>query len=290
MTEIINNVSGIYLIQNRIDSKVYVGSALNIKWRRYTHIRALRKKIHHSIKLQRAWNKYGEDSFLFSVLEEVKDKGSLIQREQEWIDKLKAYGPNGYNMVPFAGTNLGMVCSDETKRKIGEKAKGRLVSEKTRQKMSAAAPSTRPPLSEEHKRKISLKLTGMHPSEVTRLKMKMARLGRKLSNETLAKMSASMKGKNTGKHSPEHCAKISEALKGNHYASGYKHSEATRAKVAAASRARVYPRLSDEIRAKISASRTGWKTSEEARRKISESLLLFNANKKCAELEKRCEH
>jgi len=279
----IGKLSGVYTIQNKVDSKIYVGSAINIKWRKYVHLRSLNRGDHHSVKLQRAWNKYGEDCFLFSIVEVVEDKDLLIQREQIWIDKLKAYGRRGYNMVPLAGTNLGMVCSNETKKKIGAKAKGRIASDETKAKMSVSSPKTRPPLSKEHKKNIAIALTGLHPSEDTRAKMSAIKSGKPRSPETCAKMSASMKGKNTGKHTDEHRAKISESLKGNHYALGYKHSAETRAKISAAGMGRVF---SAERNAKMAATLRGRKRTAEHIANHSAALKSFYANKKlmaCAE-------
>ncbi len=294
MKSILEKKSGIYAIQNKIDGKIYVGSAINIKYRRYSHLRSLNNGNHHSVKLQRAWTKYGEDAFVFFVLELVESKDMLIQKEQMWIDRFDAYGPNGYNMVPNAGTNLGMICSLATKAKIGAKARGRIVSNETKAKMSASAPKTRPKLSEEHKKKIAMTLMGLSPNAETRAKMAAARIGRKVSTETRAKMSASMKGKNTGKHSAEHCAKISEALKGNHYALGYKHSAETRAKVSAAGLGRVFSiERNSKMAAKLrgrkqtpehienhAAAIRGRKITEEVRSRISASLLNFYASRR----------
>ena len=61
--------SGIYQIRNLVNGKVYVGSAVNLQHRRREHRSDLRNGNHHSIKLQRAYNKYGESSFAFEILE-----------------------------------------------------------------------------------------------------------------------------------------------------------------------------------------------------------------------------
>lgn len=61
--------SGIYKIENTINSKVYVGSSNNIKVRWRKHKALLRHNKHPNQHLQNAWNKYGEDMFIFSVIE-----------------------------------------------------------------------------------------------------------------------------------------------------------------------------------------------------------------------------
>ena len=55
--------SGIYLITNLINNKVYVGSAANILKRWNDHIRTLKGNKHPNIFIQRSWNKYGEEVF-----------------------------------------------------------------------------------------------------------------------------------------------------------------------------------------------------------------------------------
>lgn len=112
-------VSGVYQIRNTINSKCYVGSTNNHLDRIRRHRRALRCGCHHSIHLQRAWNKYGEDAFSFEMIEEVAtDK--LIEREQHWIDTMKsASRDHGYNIAPTAGSSmLGYHHTEETKEKL----------------------------------------------------------------------------------------------------------------------------------------------------------------------------
>lgn len=86
---------GIYKITNILNNKMYIGSSKDIYKRWKEHIRGLNKGNHHSIKLQRAWNKYGEDSFEFQILEECEEDKRLYL-EQYYIDKYKVYY-EGYN-------------------------------------------------------------------------------------------------------------------------------------------------------------------------------------------------
>lgn len=135
--------SGIYSITNTITNKVYVGSAVNIDLRWKEHLNDLRKDKHHSIKLQRAFNKYGEANFVFDIIM-LCDKLSLIVNEQSFIDGLDSY-KKGYNACPIAGSRLGSKQSEETKNKISSKLKGRtspnkgkIASDETRLKLSKA--------------------------------------------------------------------------------------------------------------------------------------------------------
>lgn len=113
--------SGIYLIFNRISKRLYVGSSINV-WRRfYEHLKQLRNGTHTNIYLLRAFRKYGEQAFKFSLLERVTDLSILLAREQYWMDKLK----NKYNLLPKAGNRLGFQHSLSTKRKISARTKGK---------------------------------------------------------------------------------------------------------------------------------------------------------------------
>lgn len=93
---------GIYEIKNKVTGKIYIGSSKQIEKRWEQHLQALEKGEHHSILLQRAWNKYGKECFEFIVKEECKEE-ELLVREQKHLD-LKP----GYNVGAQAsgGDNL----------------------------------------------------------------------------------------------------------------------------------------------------------------------------------------
>lgn len=93
------NIIGIYKIENKINKKVYIGSSKNVEKRWATHLSELRNNKHHSYHLQQAWNKYGQDSFEFSIIEILDNEFLLIEKEQYWIDKYASYNCKlGYNI------------------------------------------------------------------------------------------------------------------------------------------------------------------------------------------------
>src|SRR4051812_49289219 len=97
--------SGVYAILNIFDGKIYIGSSIYVKSRFAWHHRALINNKHHSILLQRAYNKYGNDNFIFFVIEITED---LLIREQYWMDRFCCYHPNsGYNLYFKAGSPAG---------------------------------------------------------------------------------------------------------------------------------------------------------------------------------------
>lgn len=105
---------GIYAIKHTDSNRFYVGSSTNVRARIFSHINSLNKNTsrHHSLYLQNAWNKYGEENFIALILEKVADRNQLIDREQYWIDKLDSFH-NGFNGRPIAEANYGMEWSDE---------------------------------------------------------------------------------------------------------------------------------------------------------------------------------
>jgi len=128
--------SGIYQILCKPTGKVYIGSAVYLMQRKAEHRRALSSGIHHSSHLQRAWNKYGPESFYFSVLEYC-DIELLIEREQSFIDSIKSYSRDyGFNMNPTAGSGLGYKHTDEAKAKMSKNMTGFKHSNETRKLMT----------------------------------------------------------------------------------------------------------------------------------------------------------
>ena len=106
----------IYIITNLVNNRVYVGSAVDFPQRRQVHLHHLRKNKHHSPILQAAFNKYKEENFIFSILEKVKSKETLVSREQFYIDLLNPY----YNCSPTAGSPLGVKHSDVSRKNMSD--------------------------------------------------------------------------------------------------------------------------------------------------------------------------
>jgi group I intron endonuclease len=115
-------VVGIYCIKNNSNGKVYIGSSEAVHKRLGLHRARLYANTHTNQHLQRAFNKYGEAGFTASILEQV-EKSHLIEREQFWMDELKAAdGNHGYNIEPIAGR---AAVAPESRAKISAYAKDR---------------------------------------------------------------------------------------------------------------------------------------------------------------------
>lgn len=100
---------GIYQIVNKVNQKKYIGSSIRLQGRKKRHFSELNCNIHHSQALQRAYNKYGKDSFDFFILEYCETE-KLLEREQYYLDNLKPE----YNICKIAGNCLGVKQSEET--------------------------------------------------------------------------------------------------------------------------------------------------------------------------------
>jgi group I intron endonuclease len=111
--------TGIYLIRNKVNNNIYIGSAINISNRKKTHLHQLKYNIHHCNYLQRSFNKHGKDNFIFEILEYC-EKDKLIEREQHFINILNPR----YNICRIAGSSLGVKRNNETKKKLSESHKG----------------------------------------------------------------------------------------------------------------------------------------------------------------------
>lgn len=171
---------GIYRITNTVNGKSYIGkTGMNFGDRWDNHKSLLRNNRHDNPYLQNAWNKYGENSFKFAIIELVNDSNLLNELEIQYIKQYKEAGLS-YNIHDGGdgGLNLGKHLSDETKRKIGEKNRvnmiGRKLSEETRKKMSEAQKRRQYSPSElAHRREFSRQLnTGRIRSDETKKKLR----------------------------------------------------------------------------------------------------------------------
>lgn len=203
--------TGVYQIRNVINGKVYVGStSTGIANRWSQHKRDLKKGVHHNRFLQRAWNKGGEESFVFEILEECPPEACVV-REQVWLNVLlKKVGridqERCYNLSAVADSTLGVRYSEEVRKKMSSMRLG---------PKSYMYGKHHPA---EVRKKISDANMGKQRSEETCKKIAEARRGKHPSAETCRKMAASRSGENHylfGKHlSEETRKKMSEARKG----------------------------------------------------------------------------
>lgn len=106
---------GIYKIENKVNGKIYVGQSIDIDTRWYNHRNELNGNRHCNEHLQNAWNKYGENSFEFIIIEECT-LDNIDEREIYWIDYYNSMDPGyGYNMTAGGQGRHGYSWSEEYK-------------------------------------------------------------------------------------------------------------------------------------------------------------------------------
>lgn len=114
--------SGVYVIENIISSKVYVGSSARLTARLSQHRSDLRAGRHANIHLQNSWNKWtlGEihldGTFQFRVIE-LCSPDILKDREQYWLDRITS---EKYNILEAAYVQSGWSHTEEAKLKISK--------------------------------------------------------------------------------------------------------------------------------------------------------------------------
>lgn len=180
----------IYVIKNTKNNKLYVGRTnRSIKIRLSEHISSSKKG--GKTYLNKAMRKYGYQNFKLEILEEC-DESEVSEREMYWIEHLSTKVPNGYNLTDGGEGTIGMVFSDEYKKKLSLAHQGKK-------------------LSKEHRQKLSLVQTGKKRSPETCKKIGDIHRGKKLTKEQKQKLREINTGKN---HSEESKRKIGDALRG----------------------------------------------------------------------------
>ena len=106
----IPRTSGVYEIRCLPNGKFYIGSSVNLRERWRRHLVTLQRGEHHNYYLQQAWDKYGEEQFIFSILEHTTSNEVLVV-EQKWIDFTQCVKRRiGFNISALAcapGSDLG---------------------------------------------------------------------------------------------------------------------------------------------------------------------------------------
>lgn len=117
-------MTGIYAIYSDVNDTYYIGQSVNIPRRISGHKHSLEVGNHKNLHLQRAWDKYGEDRFVFEPLFKCEQE-KLTQYEQLLCDTAKKYGLNLYNKRICVDSNAGVPLDEEHRKKIGQGRKGK---------------------------------------------------------------------------------------------------------------------------------------------------------------------
>jgi group I intron endonuclease len=161
----------IYKIKNSLNNDFYIGSTGNLKKRYYTHLNDIRSNKNTCIKLIRSVNKYGEQNFIFEIIEKC-NINELLTREQYYLDILNPK----YNISKIAGSNLGIKRTKETKLKKSISQKENWKKEEYREKhlkelsknWKKGSLHKMAKLTEEDVKKVKIKLNeGFSPKEIS---------------------------------------------------------------------------------------------------------------------------
>jgi len=180
---------GIYKIINVVNNKFYVGSAVDLKRRKTRHFSELRTGKHNNRHLQSSWDKYGEQAFVFVVVETLTEQDDLLAAENVWL-ALHVGKDYCYNIgVNATAPMMGM--SGELSPTWGYKHTEHALQE------------------------ISRTSSGRLHRSGAKEKIRAYLLGKPKSAEVRAKISATLSGEGNfwyGKQRPEHGAKVSRAV------------------------------------------------------------------------------
>lgn len=183
----------IYKTLNLINNKIYIGQKKSSRF-------LGDKYLGSGKRLKEAVNKYGSDSFKVFLLEEIQEEDKMDEREIYWISFYNSTNKDiGYNLSKGGNVNRTLVgenngfygkhhsedtrqhlkdiwykthypepLKEETKRKISEANRGKIVSKETREKLSINAQNNPnygmrgKHMSEEAKQKSREKRVGKH--------------------------------------------------------------------------------------------------------------------------------
>lgn len=176
--------SGVYKWTNLTNGKSYVGSSVNLSRRlaQYYNINILTKYRDNS-RIHKGILKYGYSNFKLDILEYC-DRKDTINREQYYMDTFKPE----YNILKFAGSNIGFVHSSETIEKIRMKKLGSKHTIETLAKMMGRT----------HSEATKSQIRNILATEEVREKMVNAflkRRGVKVSEKTYVKMKSAQKNR-----------------------------------------------------------------------------------------------
>ena len=177
-----------YIIKCTTSGKNYYGSTSNFKKRVTQHKYLLLRNRHHSAHLQKAWNKYGETAFEFSILKVFECSETMLIAEKELlVTNIK----NSYNVSTEVDKchMLGRHHSEETKEKIRAKGKLYRATEETKEKIRIARAKQIMPKGLKRtpetiakikaSRALQVMKKGRKHSENSKKKMSLARIGNK---------------------------------------------------------------------------------------------------------------
>ena len=171
----------VYKITNKLNNKIYIGQTINPieqRWREHKN-----DKKGFCRYLFNAFNQYGRDNFEIKILSKCNSMDEMNHRETYYIRLFNTLAPNGYNILPGGGNRI--VGEETRKRQssslkgklVGKKngmfGKGKMAGDKN--------PMFGKKRTEEARKKISQKLKGRTFSDSHKENISEANRGKKKS-------------------------------------------------------------------------------------------------------------
>jgi len=107
---------GIYKLTNLSNGKIYIGQSVNVEDSIYKHKMALKGNYHKNDHLQKAWNKYGKNSFKFELIKSCKTR--YLDRFEKLYIRIYNSMNVGYGYNNENGGNLNKTLAPQTIEKM----------------------------------------------------------------------------------------------------------------------------------------------------------------------------
>ena len=98
-------LAGIFKITNKTNGRIYIDKGLNVQGVMNRHEFQLRNGSHKNPELQKDWDQFGAENFIFEVIDHLKPSddpsidinNELADLEEIWLNELTPYEEKGYN-------------------------------------------------------------------------------------------------------------------------------------------------------------------------------------------------
>lgn len=186
--EITNPYGFIYITTNMVNGRKYIGQ------KKFDNKGAWKTYLGSGTSLKQAVKMYGRENFSREIVMIAFSEKGLNLLEIEFIKNHDASESRDYYNISFGGEAFatGTHHSEEARRSISQKLKGRVKSADTRRKLSEAFKGK--PLTEDTKRKMRDARIGRHCSEETKQRISMANKGISKTPQAKINMGIAQKG------------------------------------------------------------------------------------------------
>lgn len=208
-------ICGIYKIENMINHKLYIGQSTDVQKRWIGHRYELNKGVHINRHLQGAWNKYGGDVFVFSIVE-CCDEQHLNDLEIKYIKYYNSCDENyGYNLTIGGDGVRGWIPTDEWRQKLKQVNSGqnnpmfgKRHTEETKRKISEAKMGDKNAMY--GKRGELSPNYGLVRTDEFKKHQSRIQKGKKMSEKARLKQSIAKSGPNNPRSIPIYCPELDE--------------------------------------------------------------------------------